>query len=105
METLRGFPVFVSWDLRHLVILPCKTVHLNTEKMYVRRAMIHPKKVQMVLYKKKIKVQKHGTEHSRITALQRHWGKHTLRYSRELQVNKGRRYTQAYLGQEANTKS
>lgn len=52
METLRGFPVFVSWDLRHFVILPCKTVHLSTEKMYVRRAMVNSKKVQTVLYKK-----------------------------------------------------
>lgn len=52
METLRGFPVFVSWDLRHFVILPYKTVHLSTEKMYVRRAMVNSKKVQTVLYKK-----------------------------------------------------
>lgn len=96
METLRGFPVFVSWDLRHFVILPYKTVHLSTEKMYVRRAMVNSKKVQTVLYKKikEKKVQKHWTEHSRTTALQRHWGKHTLRYSRELQVNKSRCYTQ-----------
>lgn len=53
METLRGFPVFVSWDLRHFVILPCKTVHLSTEKMRVRGAMVNPKRVQTVLYKKK----------------------------------------------------
>lgn len=104
METLRGFPVFVSWDLRHFVILPCKTVHLSTEKMYVRRKSTQRKSKRSYVRKSRKKVQKHGTEQSWTTALQRHWGKHTLRYSRELQVNKGRCYTQAWLEKEGKHK-